>query len=468
MATRIQLRRATIGDVSDSDFTGTDPAVGEPIAVYDDAAGAIPRLYIGNNASSTTNTLASHVALGGPNSVSFDQFVRDSGDTATRASNTVFADAGQGIRYLKVDNSGIASLAAVNTQSLTGNTTLAISGDLTQGDIDTGQTDHAGVLLDVAPGAIKIQQSGTGATDPAFQIYAGDQEKFNITADGDVAGVVDLTTSGTVTHSGNVKVGTEKLYINNVRVDATAAELNHLDGVSSGIQAQLNAKAALADPTFTGTPEIDEAEIATTTNNHQIATTEFVHTFGEKFGGKRVSSGFDLQSNSMESSVTGTLVQGTESTQTVTVSGIRQYSQVILEIAGRSASAGTPGSPVLRSPASQGVQAFLIHGLAGDSGFAPAVGTQQTIHGTGGGINESFVSFNYSQSDFIESTTAGQSNWYFHMYYPKSESFTFKQLNNSRNIYVYNDSGTTANTQFTQIWLGNGYRAKFQVKAYVL
>ena len=57
-------------------------------------------------------------------------------------------------------------------------------------------------------------------------------------------------------------------------VTATTAELNYVDGVTSAIQTQLDAKAALAGPTFTGTPAAPTA--AASTNTTQIATTAFV------------------------------------------------------------------------------------------------------------------------------------------------------------------------------------------------
>lgn len=50
------------------------------------------------------------------------------------------------------------------------------------------------------------------------------------------------------------------LQIGGVSITSTAAELNYTDGVTSAIQTQLNAKAPLASPTFTGTvnvPTID-------------------------------------------------------------------------------------------------------------------------------------------------------------------------------------------------------------------
>jgi len=54
----------------------------------------------------------------------------------------------------------------------------------------------------------------------------------------------------------------------------TSTEFDYLDGVTSNIQTQLNAKAPLASPNFTGTPIAPTASSGT--NNTQIATTAFV------------------------------------------------------------------------------------------------------------------------------------------------------------------------------------------------
>ena len=59
-------------------------------------------------------------------------------------------------------------------------------------------------------------------------------------------------------------------------VTATHAELNFVDGVTSAIQTQLDAKAPSASPALTGTPTAPTASAATSTT--QIATTAFVQT----------------------------------------------------------------------------------------------------------------------------------------------------------------------------------------------
>jgi len=59
-------------------------------------------------------------------------------------------------------------------------------------------------------------------------------------------------------------------------VTATHTELNYTDGVTSNIQTQMDLKAPLASPTFTGTPIAPTA--AADTNTTQIATTAYVQT----------------------------------------------------------------------------------------------------------------------------------------------------------------------------------------------
>lgn len=54
----------------------------------------------------------------------------------------------------------------------------------------------------------------------------------------------------------------------------TSAEVAYLDGVTSNIQTQLDAKAPLADPALTGTPTAPTA--AADTNTTQVATTAYV------------------------------------------------------------------------------------------------------------------------------------------------------------------------------------------------
>jgi hypothetical protein len=105
--------------------------------------------------------------------------------------------------------------------------------------------------------------------------------------DGSVAGTI--VNSKAVVYGAAGQVNATTLQIAGTSITATAAELNTLDGitatvtelnytdgVTSAIQTQLNEKAALASPTFTGTPAAPTATAGT--NTTQLATTAFVQT----------------------------------------------------------------------------------------------------------------------------------------------------------------------------------------------
>ncbi len=63
------------------------------------------------------------------------------------------------------------------------------------------------------------------------------------------AGTFTTATAATVNASTTLQIG-------GVAITSTAAELNYTDGVTSAIQTQIDTKAPLASPTFTGTVNI--------------------------------------------------------------------------------------------------------------------------------------------------------------------------------------------------------------------
>lgn len=63
--------------------------------------------------------------------------------------------------------------------------------------------------------------------------------------------------------SGTLAPNLSTLTINGTDITATPAELNYVDGVTSAIQTQLDAKASTASPTFTGTAVIPTVDATT-------------------------------------------------------------------------------------------------------------------------------------------------------------------------------------------------------------
>jgi len=75
---------------------------------------------------------------------------------------------------------------------------------------------------------------------------------------------------------------TELNVLDGIPATLTATELGYVDGVTSAIQTQIDTKAPLASPTFTGTPTLPTGTTATTQattdNTTAIATTAFVQS----------------------------------------------------------------------------------------------------------------------------------------------------------------------------------------------
>lgn len=74
---------------------------------------------------------------------------------------------------------------------------------------------------------------------------------------------LDTIVDGVNGTSGTIAPDLTTLTINGVDVTATAAELNYVDGVTSAIQTQLDAKAPTESPTFTGTATVPTANVTT-------------------------------------------------------------------------------------------------------------------------------------------------------------------------------------------------------------
>jgi len=87
------------------------------------------------------------------------------------------------------------------------------------------------------------------------------------------APVANPTFTGTVTiptaavTTGNITTANVTTFtLGATTITATGAELNYMDGVTSNVQTQLDAKAPLASPTFTGTVDVSGATLTLADN----------------------------------------------------------------------------------------------------------------------------------------------------------------------------------------------------------
>ena len=104
-------------------------------------------------------------------------------------------------------------------------------------------------------------------------------------------------------HIRNIKTAIKASFPNvSGAVTPTHTELNYVDGVTSAIQTQIDTKAPVASPTFTGTPAGPTATTGTSTT--QLATTEFVAntSFTTNLPAQTGNSGKRLKTNGTNAS----------------------------------------------------------------------------------------------------------------------------------------------------------------------
>ena len=166
----------------------------------------------------------------------------------------------------------------INNASVLSATTLGsgvVASSLTTvGALDSGSITNGFTSIDVGSGAITTTGTLTGG------ILAVDDIQINGSNIGHTDDIDLLTVaSGTLTVAGRVDLTT--LAIGSTDITADATELNYVDGVTSNIQTQLDAKAPAANPIFSGTitfgnAVISEAELEIL-DGALISTTELNH-----------------------------------------------------------------------------------------------------------------------------------------------------------------------------------------------
>ena len=166
----------------------------------------------------------------------------------------------------------VSVLSATTLGSSVVNSSVTAVGALNSGSITSGFTS-----IDVGSGAITTSGTLTGG------ILAVDNVQINGSNIGHTNDTDLLTVaSGTLTVAGRVDLTT--LAIGSTDITADATELNYVDGVTSSIQTQINAKAPVANPIFTGVISIGSVSVDATElailDGATLDTTELNHVDG--------------------------------------------------------------------------------------------------------------------------------------------------------------------------------------------
>lgn len=161
------------------------------------------------------------------------------------------------------------------TTSASGGTLTDISKSSSGVQVVTGVIkDEAGHVTGVTSAALKSTNDTYGVATSSTLGLVKSGTDITVAKDGNVS-VNDNSHKHTVSNISDLTATAAELNVLD-GITATTTELNYTDGVTSNIQTQLNTKAPIASPTFTGTPKAPTASAGT--NTTQIATTAFVQT----------------------------------------------------------------------------------------------------------------------------------------------------------------------------------------------
>ena len=208
----------------------------------------------GHVSATTAVAKADITALGIPGSDTNTHYTSKNVVGTTNATSNTSSALTNGNVYLNsVENGAITS-----THKISGSGATTVTTD-TSGNIVISSTDNNTTYSAATSSKLGLIKSGTDITVDSSGNVSVNDNSHNHT----VSNISDLTATAAEL---NVLDG----------ITATTTELNYTDGVTSNIQTQLNAKAPLAGPTFTGTPKAPTASAGT--NTTQIATTAFVQT----------------------------------------------------------------------------------------------------------------------------------------------------------------------------------------------
>ena len=288
----------------------------------------------------TTHSLSIGQAVATTDNVTFAGVTADNIKVGVTASNEIDTASGD----LTIDSAGgtvtiddnltvtgnltvSGTTTSINTETLTVDDNIIVLNNNATGapsanagiEVERGSSTNVELRWNETSDKWELTTDGSTYANIATETYAASLTPATLDAIGDVTitsassgeflkwsgtawvnDAIDLTTDTVGDYVATLTAGTGITLTNNsgegasptVTVDTTViqakvtnvtdTEIGYLDGVTSAIQTQLNDKAPLASPTFTGTPTLPTGTIATTQtaadSTTAVATTAFVTT----------------------------------------------------------------------------------------------------------------------------------------------------------------------------------------------
>jgi microcystin-dependent protein len=194
--------------------------------------------------------------------------------------NTLGVDGELSMGSNRITNLGAPSLASDAARKSDVDAKANASHSHTIGDLPTDATNPA-ALGTAAPGSATTvaRRDHVHAMPTAAQVGAATSSHGHALTDAAITGILAVAKGGTgatsaasaLTNLGLTATAAELNVLDGIPAGLTATEIGYVDGVTSSIQTQLNAKAPTASPTFTGTVTVPAPSV-----NTAAATKQYV------------------------------------------------------------------------------------------------------------------------------------------------------------------------------------------------
>lgn len=258
----------------------------------------------------------------------------DAKGLVTAGADATQDDIGDGTTYKQYSATEKTKLAGIETGAdVTDATNVAAAGAVMESDTSTASmsfvVDEDDMVSDSAT-KIPTQQSvkayvdSTGGHAP---VTVTDSSEIDFTLTGqDItaslkAGSIDETKLDVSVNASLDLADTAVQDLSDLSITATATELNYVDGVTSAIQTQLDAKAPLASPTFTGTVTLPVALTGVIRTDSGVVSVDTDVT-------DIVSAASDIAAGKVELATTAETTTGTDATRAVTPDGLHDMTSL--------------------------------------------------------------------------------------------------------------------------------------------
>lgn len=292
--------------------------------------------------------------------------------------------------------------------------------------------------------------AGTNTTQIATTAFVTTAISNKTSVSGNAGTATKLANARTITLSGDVSGSVSFDGSDNVTITTTVADDSHNHTIANvdNLQANLDAKASLASPAFTGTPTAPTATAGT--NTTQVATTAFVTT--AVANKTSVASATKATQDGSGNVITSTYLTKTDASNTYLDKTAKAASATVADSANAVAWDNVSGKPTSFAPASHNQASNTINAMTGYSkaSSASAIATTDTLNAAIGKLEKALDGKLSTSGTAAKATADASGNTITSTYETKANAITGLSVSGKTITYTKGNGSTgTITTQDT-------------------